>query len=36
MIKQKVCLLPEDLNELSNTKIGFAFVLLVLIDIYSN
>ena len=34
-IKQKVYLLPENLDQLSNQNAGLALVLLVLIDIYS-
>ena len=36
MIKQKACLLPENLDQLSNLNIGLEFFLLLLIDIYSS
>ena len=35
-IKQKVHLLPENLNQLSNLNMGLVLVMLLLIDISSN
>ena len=35
MIKQKIYLLLENLDQLSNLKISFALALLLFIDIYS-
>ena len=36
MIKQKVCLLPKNVDKLSDLNIGFVSALLVLIDICSS
>ena len=36
MIKQKAYLFPENRDQLSNLKIGFIFVILLLTDIYSS
>ena len=36
MIKQKVYLLPEKLDQLSNLNISFGFLLLLLVGIYSS
>ena len=37
MIKQKVCLFPENLHQsVSNLNISFAHVLLLFVDSYSN